>query len=572
MPRFARLPALLALLVLLVPGVLFAEEKTFEGKNFKLDASDAWQWMEISSQAEQDGYVASLGRRAKGSVAVVNIRVVPTNDLTLAEQTQEIKDGLGAGLQAVQGTKVTKGKLSGLECDLILIKGRDSRDSQVLIKAYNLEAGGMFHQMMFRLTDGAETKQATEVDALRRGYRLLKGAGPEEEEAEDLGDLGLGGGDGDDGGRTQEGRTLVFEGQNMKWTLPDDSPFEWNSISSDKNLEKGLLVRARAAIEIETDDEKQKLANVALVHLFVGPITEGWTPKLQMNAPNFHASVEENVFDKVDYGRMKIVDELPVGNMSGAAIQMVGRKDVDVGGEQKSMARVFRAYGVGLKGRRYVWEVILTGDGTVDDVYKPHLKKLMAGVEFIDTFVWARGPLAIPGVPGHDQDRGRFADEEKKITSMGFTAKKPKGMSQLSFESGHTGGSLRIAWEKRSEDKTAYLYFDVQSWPQKNTRQVKDFDQSKIKEREGQWREHAGSPNTIKKGKTPYFKTSYGKGKGLGYEFTGYLGEMPYKEMGYVVEYKKYVYWIRYQLGGEKADKIFAKDLKVLKKAIKFGT
>lgn len=577
MPRFARLSALLVLAVLLLPGVVLAEEKTFEDKNFKLTPSGSWQWMELSSQMKDTGYVAQLGRRAAGSTAMVNIRVVPTGGLSLSELSQEVKDGLSQSLAAVQGTKTTKGKLSGLECDLVLIKGLNNRDSHVLIKAYNLEAGGMFHQVMFSLVDGAETKQAKEVDALRRSYRLLKGAGPEEEAPDDLEGAELGGGsDDDDSGFDDEAGkdgTLTFEGQNLKWTLPEGSPFEWTRVNSDESLEQGTLVRAEAAIEIETDDEEKKMSNEAVVILFVGPQDAGWTPKALMNASNYHANIEENFYQdgKIDYGRMKIIDELPVGNMSGAALQIMGSIKAEVNGKEKNLVRVFRAYAVGLKGRRYVWNVILTGNGMVDNEFKRPLKDLMAGVEFLDTFVWARGPVGIPGIPGHDQDRGRFVDQEKEISSMGFKAKKPKGMAHLSFESAHTGGSLRIAWEKRSEDKTAYLYFDVQSWPKKSTRQVKDFEQVRVQERAGQWMEHTQSAKTVKKGKTPWFKANYGRGKGVGYEFTGYSGDTPFKEMGYVIEYKKHVYWVRYQLGGEKAEKIFSKDLKTLKKAIKFG-
>lgn len=570
MRRFARLPALLALLVallvLLAPGLVCAEEKTFADKNFKLQASDSWEWSELGSQQIQDGYVASLYRRAGGTLATVIIRVVPTNDLPLGDMTLELKAGLSASLTAVQGSKVTKGKLSGLECDLVLIKGLDKQDSPVLLKIYNLQIGGVFHQMIFRLTDGADAKQAKEVDALRRGYRLLKGAGPEEEApetppgAEDVEES-------DESAPSREGRTITFPTHNVKWTLPEDSIFEWKSIASNEGVKQGMLCRAEARIEHEPpkgSKDKEPTIQSAVVILGVEPQREGWTPKGVAHTSQNHTGTEKNYFDKVDYGRMKIIDELPVGNHTGAAYQMVGTKD--------GQARFYRLYAVGLKGEAYIIQVILTGDRRVNDDFKAPLKKFLAGLEFIDTFVWARGPLAIPGIRDHDQDRGKYVDVEKEFTYMGFKAKKPKGMAHLPFKPGETGGGLRLAWEKRSEDKTAYLYFDVQSWPQRATRKTKDFDQERIKEREGKWIEHAGSPNTVKKGKTAWFKASYGRAKGLGYEFTGYLNETPYTEIGYVVAYKKYVYWIRYQLAGENADKIFAKDLKKLKKAIKFGT
>ena len=176
--------------MLLLPGLVRAEEKTFADKNFKLEASDSWQWMELSSDLESSGYVARLGRRAAGSVAVVDIRVVPTNGLPMDDLVQEVKDGLGASLQAVQGTKVMKGKLSGLACELVLLKGIDNRDSHVLIRAYNLEAGDTFHQMMF--THRRRGRDEAGQGDRRAAPRLpaAQGRGPVEEEAEGLDDGG----------------------------------------------------------------------------------------------------------------------------------------------------------------------------------------------------------------------------------------------------------------------------------------------------------------------------------------------------------------------------------------------
>lgn len=578
MTRAATVPALLSLLVLVLvlPGVALAEgeTKTFEEHNFKITLpSSSWSWMELNSQEIDSGYVTSLGRRAQGTIAVVKIRVVPTNDLPLSELTQEVKDGLSSSLVQVDGVKVTRGKLSGINGTLAIIKGKDNRDCHRMYRAYAIEADGRFHQLIFDLRDGAETKQAREIDALRRGYRLLKGAGPEEEAP----DEDIHGGDEDDsddadggesgGAPTREGRTLVFPSHNLKWTLPEGSPFRWTSITPDEGIKEGMLCRAEAQIERppkENAKDQGPRVNAARVILSVAPQGEGWTPEGCVKSPGVHANIEENVFDKVDYGRMKIVEELPVGDHTGAALQMVGTKDGRV--------RYFRLYAVGLKGERYVWEVLLEGDGSVDDDFKRPVKNLLDGVEFIDKTTWIRGPLAVPGVPSHDRERGSDVGKAKDVQSMGFKVTKPEEMAIISFKPENTGGNLRLAWEMRTEDKQAYFYFDVQTWSERSLQRQRNPYEEMVRQREGQWKEHAGSPDTIAKGKTAWFKSKFGRGKGLGYEFTGYLDDAPFIEYGFIVKYKKYVYWIRFQFGGENAEKIFSKTFRALKKALKFVT
>lgn len=571
MPRFPRRPAFPGLLALfaclvLLPGVaLGAETKTFEDKNFKLVLpSGDWQWHEVGADAAGNGYVGTLYRQAAGTLARVDIRVVPTNGLPLSDLVGEVRDNLSAGLSAVQGTKVEPALLSGLDCSLVLIKGRDKEDHPLLIKAYTLEAGGLFHQMMFFLTNGAEDRQAKEIDALRRGYRLLKGAGPEEKEPENpdkVGDIG----DGQGTGPTQEGNTLTFPSHNVKWSIPDGSKFKWTSVARNEGMERGVLCRAEAAVQHdppEGSQDKQPVVNRAEISLQVYPQPAGWTPALVARSTQYTAEIEKQAFDKVDYGRLRVVEDMEIGNVRGGGFQMVGWKD--------GLVRYFQVYAIGLQGQAYEIQAVLTGDGSVDDDFKKDVREMLKSIEFLDTTIWVRGPATIPGVRSFDRDRGKYAGEEKEFKLLGFEAVKPEEMASLEFNPGETGGGLRLAWEMRSDDKQSYLYFDVQSWGKDILLKNKDFFEERIKEREGQWQADVTSPTTVTKGKEAFFKARYGKGKGLGYEFKGYLGQVPFVEQGFLVEYKKYVYWIRYQFGGEDAEKAFSKTLKELKKAIKF--
>ena len=156
---------------------------------------------------------------------------------------------------------------------------------------------------------------------------------------------------------------------------------------------------------------------------------------------------------------------------------------------------------------------------------------------------------------------------KKKITSVGFKAEKPDFMSKLEFDAGKYNPTLRLAWEKRSEEGQKYLYFDAQSWPF-DVRQ-KDPETSKIAGREGQWREAVEGAVTKAKGNDISFKSKWSKGKGFGYEFTGSFHGVPFVEKGWVVHYKKYMYWVRIQLGGDGAEAYFKSEIKKLKRALK---
>ena len=303
--------------------------------------------------------------------------------------------------------------------------------------------------------------------------------------------------------------------------------------------------------------------------LYVGPQPAGWTPKALVNAPNFQSSIEQNAFDKVDYGRMKIIEELPVGNIEG-------RRPAD-GGEQGGRGRGRDAEqgprlprlrggpeGAPLRlgghphrrrdGRRRLQEAAEGADGR-GRVHR-HVR-LGAGAARHSR---GRRPTS--------QDRGSYADEEKEIHPHGLRGREAQGPGAPLVRVREHGGNLRLAWEKRSDDKTAYLYFDVQSWPAEGgpgRSATGTWGRSRSARASG-WSTPA-RPTRSARARTPWFKSRFSKGRGLGYEFAGYLGELPYTEYGYVVEYKKYVYSIRIQLGGKDAEKIFSKDLKALKKA-----
>ena len=156
---------------------------------------------------------------------MATVRVAATDGLTLSELTQEVRDQMPQTLGKVEGTRASKGVLSGLEGSLVTIKGKDNNDVPVLIRAYAIEARGKFHQLIMKFVGDAETSMGSEADAARRGYRLIKGAGPVEPEVDEerLGETGeLEEVDAwPEKGPGREGNTLVFQHHNVRWTMPE---------------------------------------------------------------------------------------------------------------------------------------------------------------------------------------------------------------------------------------------------------------------------------------------------------------------------------------------------------------
>ncbi|MHC5010434.1 MAG: hypothetical protein ACYTG6_05700 [Planctomycetota bacterium] len=574
-PRRSRLlgrllPAVLLLAV--VPGAALADEgetKEFADKNFKITLpNERWSFRDVPGDMQSAGYVAQLEAQKGQAFARVLVRVAAADDLPLQELTRETSDGLRQQLSEVTSSKTGTGMLSGIEGSLVLLTGKTGTHD-AMFRAYSIEKSGTFHQLIFFLVNGAESTMARELDALRRSYRLLRGAGPvEPEPVEEEAGGGFDEGDieeSDDwpaNGPRREGRTLVFPSHNLKWTLPEGSPFEWRSPIPNEEDGEGILIRAVATEEREPADDDDPTENRAVVLLHVRPLPPGYTPQRVVENQGLQESIAENVFEKVTHARTKIVKEIEVGNIQGAALQLVGSREGAV--------VYFRLYAAMLKEERYHWECVLSGGREVDDVYKTALRDLMKGVEFLDTTQAVRGPIGIAGIPDHGSERGFGEGETKTITSVGFSIKKPPEMREINYTPGQVDPNLRLAWETRSEDGQAYLYFDVQTFDAQALQRANQSEEDLVKARAGQWMEAAQDATTIAKGDEAWFRDRLGRGRGVGYEFRGTLQGAPFVERGYIVKYKKYVYWIRFQYGGEDAEEFFRKLIRTLSKAVKF--
>ena len=96
--------------------------------------------------------------------------------------------------------------------------------------------------MILRCWHGAQNGEVAGINAVRKGFRLLKGAKGEDKDETlmELGSADEGGSDGDAGtngggddgwpagGAKKEGRKVSLPTHNVEWTLPE-GPFRWHS-------------------------------------------------------------------------------------------------------------------------------------------------------------------------------------------------------------------------------------------------------------------------------------------------------------------------------------------------------
>ncbi len=573
-PRPASL-AILGLLALFLaaPAVSAAPEaKVFKEQNFELTPpNDAWQWMPLDTNLEQNGYVARLGRRAAGGMVIADIRVVPTNGLPLADLTQEVSSGISGQLPSVQGTRTDKGTLSGIEGTLVTIKGTAANDAPVLFKIYSIEAGGKFHQLLLQFRDGAEKTLGGETENLKRGYRLLEGAGPEEKPVDPhafaggAGDLGSGP-QLPEGGPELDGNTYKFDAMNFHWTVPAGSPFKIDTVTKDAKTppQKGS---DRLMIGFVARKGEEEGSDHAIVMLVLGSSQERALPKEIASNANVQNGLGKQFFDRVDFGRTQVMENVKIGNYEGAALEMVGTKQ---GRDENQPADIvtIRFYWVRLKNLFYEFRTIIQGGRAAAATLTPAVDNMMGGIEFLDTVEAVLGPVGIPSVAPSNLVHADGLGEEKDLTSVGFTAKKPDFMAALDFDPQHGTPNLRLAWEARSKDKQKYLYYDVQSFPYDPG--MKDPEKQLVEQREGAWLQLVESPQTKGRGDEVSHKDRLGRAKGLGYEFTGTFAGNPFKEIGWAVRYKKYLYLVRIQLGGDKAEDEFKKEIRKLERCLDF--
>ena len=582
-------PALLALLLLPALAVEAGPKKDFESHGFSWSLPDGWAFGTLSPEEKQNGIVAKADCEEASITAYIYVQ---ESDLDVDGRVNDIKGAGGEGVGSVAKQVVKDTTLSGVKGKVVIKRIKADGGGQGHFRTYIIHTGGRFYQLIIQAWHESEKGQVAGLNGVRKGFRLAK-AGKAEDADESFDEVGGGSDDagsdspgdssggnhggGDAGGGAPqnwpangpklEGRCLKLDHRNVHWDLPE-GPLNWVGARDDAkpaptDLSRfawaaGRIERKKKEFEKDTPD-----FNTLTMDIWVRQIPAGFKAENFIQNGGAQDFIEKNlrVLTDINTGKSRNKLDVTIGNYTGAFAKWEG--------EHRGANRVVMMFVVTLRSELYIF--LGVGDGHTD-VYRttaPVAADMLKGIKFLETTEDQRGPIAIQSVPDFAAARGEGLGKEKSYTLPGVTFEKPPEMAKIP-----AGGSmereLRWAGEARSEDGKAYLYFDISAW-QLNIPNTPNTDPEEvIGKRAQQWKAGAGeTASRSKKDKPPFFKKgSFGKGRGLKYEFTGDLDGVPFTEEGYVVKYKNNLLRFRFQYGGEDAEKKLKDVIKAVKKGI----
>ncbi len=582
------LPILLALLLVPSTAAQAGPKKDFASEGFSWALPDGWVFGTVSPDEKQHGIVAKADCEDASITAYVYTQ---QSDLDVAGRVNDIKGAGGEGIGRVAKQVVKDTTLGGIKGKVVIKRIKADGGGEGHFRTYVIHTGGRFYQLIVQAWHDSQSGQVEGLNALRRGFQLAKpGKAKHADESFDEVDGGdsdgadgadgadgggaTNGGGGGDGrpanwpasGPTLEGRCVKLPEHNLEWTLPD-GPLRWIGAIDNPKAESGRFMWAGGRIERKKKEFEKDTpdTNQLILDVIAQKAPPGFKPSDFVTGSRAQDLIQEQwrTLTDINTSKTRNKDEVKVGNASGAYVKFEGT--------QNGMHRVVMMFVVVLRGQLYFFRGI--GDGHTD-AYKhlaPHVGKALKGIKFLETREDQRGPLAIESVPDFAAKRGDGHGKEKSYTLPGITFEKPPEMAKVP-----AGGSmereLRWAGEARSEDGKAYLYFDVSAWQLNISNVPNPKEEDIINKRAQQWKAGAGeTASRSKKDKPPFFKKgSFGRGKGLKYEFTGDIDGVPFVEEGYVVKYKNNLLRFRFQYGGEDAEKKLKDLIKSVKKGIKW--
>ncbi|MDA1194626.1 MAG: hypothetical protein O2894_05520 [Planctomycetota bacterium] len=590
LPSMRRSLVLLGLLLALfaLPAAAIAgPSKEFKTDGFSWALPDQWVFGSVSPDERGGGVVAKAECEAASITAFV---YVETSDLDLDGRVNDIKELGAEGMGSVARQAVAETSLSGVKGKVVIKNIKPDSGGEGHFRTYIIKSGGKFYQLIVQAWHGSHASQVEGLNALRKGFRLLQGAGGQDAD-ETMTEVDGGGGDGpaagDNGGNVggdgggdsaedtgnwppngplREGRKITLPNHNFEWTLPE-SDLKWVGGIEDAKAESGRLVWALGLIKREKGEFEKDTPdfNRLILDVVTQPLPADFKTATFVTGGGAQNVVEKNwrALTEVESGKTRNKTEVSVGNHTGSYIKFEG--------PHGGLNRVVMVFTIALRGQLYFIRAL--GDGHTD-VYKhlaPVVGEAIKGINFPETKEACRGPLLIASVPDFAAARGSDTGAEKTYTLPGIDFEKPAGMAKVDAGS-RMERELLWAGEARSEDGEAYVYFDISAW-QLNISNVPNTDPEEIvKNRTEQWNAGAGeSPMLSKRGNPPFWKNgSFGKGKGITYEFTGHLGDVPFTEEAWVVKYKNHLLRFRFQYGGEDAEKKLKDIVRSIKKGVKF--
>ncbi len=563
-----------------------SQEYAKEGFRWTLPSED-WEFMPVSADDARYGWVGRV--RCKTAPIEAFAYVAPHGGLSLQDRMQEIGQAGADGLGEVVSRASKESTLSGVKGAVQVLRVKGDAGAMGHFRTYAMLSGTNFYHLIIRTWNDAHLTYRDELNQLRRGYRLSKGAGAEDQDeafdevpsgstAEEGGPKGgederpSGEGpkanEGDDwgpNGPKRSGNTVTLPSHNIEWTLPEGGAFVWVGGAADEKAEGGefLVAMAKVAREKQEFEKDTPDHNLCRMVLFIQKAPPGFSPERFVKGGDAQDLAQRwKLLDSVKSAGTRTKEEVNFGNWKAAYIKMDG--------EDRNGAATVLMFCSVLRGELYiVWNKMVGHT----DAYKqlaPLIGDAIGGIRFLNTKEAIKGPL-LGAVPEFAAARGEAVKEERQYVGPGFTFDKPEGMARLVVHDS-MNQEIRHACEGRSEDENSYVYFEIRSY-KLNIPNTPNIDPEEVvKKRMQDWEAGAGAEaDTGKNSRGIAWKNgSFNGAKGITYEFKGSLNGQPFVEEGWVVKHKSNLFSVRLQLGGEGADKTLKDHVKALKKGLKW--
>ena len=245
------LSALALALVLLPLTHAAAAEKEFSDAGVKWKLPDGWSFSPVSGAEKGAGFFAKV--ECSSASVEVWAYAKASDGLDVAQRAAELKQAGAEGMGSVQKTKVLDTTLSGVKGKVVVQRIQADGGTPGHFRKYVIVSGGKFYQLLMRCWHDAHSSVGDEINAVRQGFRLLKGAGGKDatetlsevdeaaakDDDDDDSDDDEGDDEDDDGwprnGPKKEGRKVSMDNHNFRWDLPEASKFEWTGATDNVN-------------------------------------------------------------------------------------------------------------------------------------------------------------------------------------------------------------------------------------------------------------------------------------------------------------------------------------------------
>ena len=572
--------------------------KAFKAHNFEWSIPEGWTFQEVSEANREFGHVAAA--LSPGNEVQIMVYASRT-DLPPDDRAVELKQAMSQFLAGeLNHCEIFDSTLSGVRGKVVVGEGTTGGGAPGHVRLYVIGHRGRLYHLEVKAFHGAHVTRRDEINAARKGFRLLKG-GPKAEdkdeqfnefgsadaEEEEEGNAGLGDWPAKGPKRLEDG-TVEFTGLNLRWsTKGTDFKFDKpiNDVSKAWKDEGKGRVSFNAVIQVTGQVKRVKKqefekdapdVNGAHGMLWIYKMPGAADSAATIRSSKLQDDIRKHhQLDEFKAGQTRQWDRIDIGNRkkSGYMIRLVADTE---SGQEVTILHIESQ----LRGFMYRWRWTLQGHTDRFKTLMKPISRLLKNVEFIDPIDNVPGPFLGPkGATTYSGERGEPTKKKQlyNFSKAGFTFKAPEGLRDLGLKKmGNLDVALGFEW--RTPDGQKYLYFDVQTFPLDRPAHLagRVWERPDVEEKANKhitaW--EAGT----EEGKRKLGKLKKGgslfrfRGK-FSYRMEAEKKGVPYVEEGCWVTQKGLIIWVRVQFAGKGAenDKDVKKMLKAIKKGFKVG-